>query len=91
MNFNYNLLMNEVSGERKNELKNSQQEWIKFKEKEYAFLEGLFTTANEYNHKLLENEKTRFIKDRALLLQDYYEAIVDQNHLDLYSGKLIIK
>ena len=76
LNKNYKLLMSVLRPEEKEKLKNSQLNWLKFREKEFEFSDAAYNTLEGTMWLVVKaNRKLDFVKHRAIELWDYYVDI----------------
>jgi uncharacterized protein YecT (DUF1311 family) len=76
MNRYITLLQAKLSDNQKAALRLSQENWLKFKEAEFKFLDMLYSTKKGSSYRpIIAEEKMNVIKARALELKDYYEIM----------------
>jgi uncharacterized protein YecT (DUF1311 family) len=76
LNKNYKLLMSVLRPEEKEKLKNSQLNWLKFRDKEFEFSDAAYNTLEGTLWLVVKaNRKLDFVKHRAIELWDYYVDI----------------
>jgi uncharacterized protein YecT (DUF1311 family) len=76
LNKNYKLLMSVLRPEEKDKLKNSQLNWLEFRDKEFEFSDAAYNTLEGTMWLVVKaNRKLEFVKHRAIELRDYYVDI----------------
>lgn len=77
LNKYYTLLLTKLPESAKTELKESQRQWINYRDKEFSFISKYYYEVKEGTmwYFIAENKKTDFVKDRALELEDYFETL----------------
>lgn len=77
LNKYYNLLKNKLSKKNFEALKESQKQWMMYRDKEFAFISKFYFELKEGTmwHNIAENSKKEIVKTRALELQMYYENL----------------
>lgn len=75
LNKYYNLLKNELSKKGKKALLDVQREWIKMRDKEFAFIDQFYLVemSGSMYFPIAQGAKSEIVKKRALRLKDYYE------------------
>ncbi len=71
----YQELMKKLSPEEKELLKESQKQWLKFKDAEFRFIDGLFLGYGTVVNVEKVDQKYEFLKARVLQLQEYLSQI----------------
>jgi uncharacterized protein YecT (DUF1311 family) len=74
LNKYYNLLKTNLPKETFELLKESQKQWIKFRDNEFSFISKFYLDDKEGTmwHVVSENAKKEIVKDRAMELEDIY-------------------
>ena len=78
LNKYYNLLKNELSDEGKTALQSAQREWIKMRDKEFAFIDQLYhveTGGGTMYISIALSVKSEIVQKRALELKNYYQEL----------------
>lgn len=73
LNKNYQLLMKKLPKNAQLTLKESQIQWIKYRDKEFKWIQQLYFEVKEGSmfYVIADNKKLDFIKNRALELEEY--------------------
>ena len=79
LNKYYKLLMENISTERQAMLREAQREWIQYRDKEFAFINGYYFEEKQGTmwYPVADGEKMKMVKRRALELKDFYETLED--------------
>ena len=74
LNKYYKVLKDNLSEEGKQALLNAQREWIKMRDKEFAFIDQLYLNemSGTMYYPMAQSAKANFIKKRALKLKFYF-------------------
>lgn len=77
LNTYYNLLKNKPSKSAFESLKESQKQWLIYRDNEFAFISIFYFEVKEGTmwYIVAENMKKEIVKNRALSLQIYYENL----------------
>ncbi|MGD1319314.1 lysozyme inhibitor LprI family protein [Chryseobacterium sp. 2R14A] len=77
LNKYYNLLKNKLPKSAFESLKESQKQWMMYRDKEFAFISKFYFELKEGTmwHNIAENIKKEIVKTRALELQMHYENL----------------
>jgi uncharacterized protein YecT (DUF1311 family) len=77
LNKYYNLLKTKLAKEEFEVLKESQKQWIAYRDKEFLFISKFYYEVKEGTmwYSVAENQKTEIVKSRALELIQYYEIL----------------
>ena len=77
LNKYYNILKTKLTKEDFEVLKNSQKQWISYRDKEFLFISKYFFEIKEGTmwYSVAEDKKREIIKSRALELKNYYEML----------------
>ena len=83
----YNLLMDVLDDDSKKQLRHSQEEWIEFKDAEFAFIPYYFLDIGSYIGPATIDNKISIIRARALQLKAYYDILdLEEVNYDEYSS-----
>ena len=79
LNKYYKLLMENLSASGQALLRDTQRDWIKFRDKEFTFIHAFYFEEKEGSmwHPVADGEKMKMVKRRALELKDFYETLQD--------------
>lgn len=77
LNKYYTLLKEKLPKQTFETLKESQKQWILYRDKEFAFISKFYFELKEGTmwYTIAENKKKKMVKSRALDLQEYYENL----------------
>ena len=77
LNRYYNLLKTKLKNEDFEVLKNSQKQWISYRDKEFLFISKYFFELKQGTmwYCIADGKKKEIIKSRALELKNYYEML----------------
>ncbi|WP_264523286.1 MULTISPECIES: lysozyme inhibitor LprI family protein [unclassified Flavobacterium] len=77
LNKYYNLLKAKLPKEAFDSLKESQLQWLKYRDKEYAFISKFYFEVQQGTmwYTVAENRKKEIVKTRAIELQQYYKML----------------
>lgn len=77
LNKYYELLKVKLPKEAFNILKESQRQWIIYRDKEYLFISKFFYEVNEGTmwYAVAENKKKEIVQARAIELEEYYDML----------------
>lgn len=77
LNKYYGLLKTKLSKEAFEVLKESQKQWISYRDKEYLFIAKFYYEVNEGTmwYAVAENKKKEIVKERAIELEEYYRML----------------
>lgn len=77
LNKYYNLLKSKLKNEDFEVLKNSQKQWISYRDKEFLFISKYFFEIKQRTmwYRIADGKKKEIIKSRALELKNYYEML----------------
>ncbi len=80
LNKYYNLLKAELSEEGQTALLNAQREWIKMRDKEFAFIDRFYfgEMSGTMYIPIAQSAKSEVIQKRALSLKSYYQELVGE-------------
>jgi len=79
LNKYYKLLMNVLNESDAKTLKESEQKWIEFKDKEFTNLEHIYSKMEGTMYiPMLAFSKLEIVRTRANQLKDYYELLTDK-------------
>ncbi|WP_322969478.1 lysozyme inhibitor LprI family protein [Faecalibacter sp. LW9] len=75
----YKLLLHQLPEKPKIQLKNSQIQWLKFRDAEFKFINEYYMNFKEGSIFLViaDHQKMEIIKNRALKMKAYYDALDD--------------
>lgn len=71
----YQKLMKKLSSKERELLKESQKQWLKFRDAEFRFIDGLFLGYGTVVNVEKVDQKYEFLKARVLQLQEYLSQI----------------
>lgn len=77
LNKYYGLLKNKLPKEAFEILKESQKQWLSYRDKEYSFISKFHYEVKEGTmwYAIAENKKKEIVKTRAIELEEYYEML----------------
>ena len=76
----YKLLLNKISDELKPEFKKSQAAWLAYKKIELNFSSKMYLGMGGTMWQIVAaDNKTEFVKQRALLLKSYYDTLLEKD------------
>ena len=77
LNKYYSLLKNKLPKESFEILKESQKQWLSYRDKEYSFIAKFYYEIKEGTmwYAIAENKKKEIVKVRAIELEEYYEML----------------
>jgi uncharacterized protein YecT (DUF1311 family) len=77
LNKYFSLLKTKLPKETFEVLKESQRQWISFRDKEYSFISKFYYEVKEGTmwYAIAENNKKEIVKERAIQLKNYYEIL----------------
>jgi uncharacterized protein YecT (DUF1311 family) len=76
----YGLLMNQLDSQQKGNLKSSQEQWLKYKEKEFQLSNSIYYAADQGHERRIDAcaRQAEIVRDRAVDLKEYYELYLDK-------------
>lgn len=74
----YNLLMDVLDKESKEQLQKSQSAWEKYRDAEFEFIPNYYQDIGSYQGPTTWGHKVDLLQDRAMQLISYYETVTDK-------------